>query len=82
MPDESRAGVSVHGIWKWGTTALFEKIIVDLYAGSYLCQTFAKALTTAEKEKKYKYLQPCLEHRHYFNPMVYSADGITWSRGL
>ena len=29
-----------------------------------------------EKEEKDKYLQPCLECRHYLIPMVYSVDGI------
>ena len=24
VPDESRADVSVHGVWKWGTSALFD----------------------------------------------------------
>ena len=74
--DESRADVSVHGFWKWGTAALFDMQIVNLYAVSYLRQTSAKALETAEKEKKYKYLQPCLGRRRSFTPMVYSADGI------
>ena len=30
----------------------------------------------AERKKREKYLQPCLESRRYFTPMVYSADGI------
>ena len=76
VPDESRADVSVHGFCKWGTTALFDMRIVNLYVGSYLRQTSAKALETAEKEKIYKYLQPCLERRRSFTPMVYSIDGI------
>ena len=37
---------------------------------------YAKALSTAEKEKKDKYLQTCLECWSYFTPMVYSVDGI------
>ena len=48
--------------------------IVNLDAGSYLCQTSVKALSAAEKEKKYKYIHTCLEHRHNFTPMVYSVD--------
>ena len=51
--------------------------IFNLDAGSYLHQTSAKALATAEKGEKYKYLQPCLERRRSFTPMVHSADGIT-----
>ena len=76
VPDESWADVSVHGFWKWGTTALLDMKIVSLYAGSYLRQTSTKSLETAEKEKKYKYFQPCLGRRRSFTPVVYSTDGI------
>ena len=76
MPDESRSGVSVHFFWKWGISALFGMYIVNLDAGSCLCQTSAKSLATAKKEKKYKYLQTCLKRRPDFTPMVYSADTI------
>ena len=61
MTDESWADVSIHGFWKWGTTALFEIRIVNLDVSFYLYQTSVKALSTAEKEKKDKYLYPCLE---------------------
>ena len=47
--DESRADVSANVLWKWYTTALFDMRIVNLDTGSYLCQTSAKALETAEK---------------------------------
>ena len=76
VPEESRADVSVHGCWKWGTTAIFDMKIVNLDAGSYLSQTSANALATEEKDKKDKYLQPCLERRCSFTTMVYSVDGI------
>ena len=76
MPDESHADVSIHGFWKWGATALFDMIIVNLDSGSYLHQTSEKALAMSEKEKKEKYLQPCLGRRHSFTHMVYSVDGI------
>ena len=35
-----------------------------------------KALSNAEKDKKEKYLQDCLEHRCTFTPMFYSEDVI------
>ena len=60
-----------------GTPLLFFGMqIVNLDAGSYLRSTSAKALATAEKEKKDKYLQTCLKRRHTFNTMMYSTDGI------
>ena len=76
MPDESRLDVSVYAFWKWVTTALFDVQIVNLDVGFYLHHTSAKALAMAEKEKKDKHLQPCLERRRSFNPIVYSTYGI------
>ena len=58
VPDESQADVSVHGLWNLGTPTLFDICTVNLYAGSYLRQTSAKALATAENKKKDQYLQP------------------------
>ena len=55
VTDESQADVSIHGFWKWGTSALFCMHIFNLDAGSYLRQTFVKDLETAEKEKKDEY---------------------------
>ena len=54
VPDKSRADASIHGLWKWGTTDLFDMRIVNLDVGSYLRQTSAKALAMAEKDKKDK----------------------------
>ena len=39
---ESRADVSVHSFWKRGTTAMFDIIIVNIDAGSYLRMTAIK----------------------------------------
>ena len=82
VPAESRAGVSAHGFWKRGTTTMFDIIIVNLDASSYLCMTPEKALAKLEKEKKDLYLQACLERRRTFIPMVYSADGIPGAESL
>ena len=41
-----------------------------------------KAFAKAKKEKKYLYLQACLELRSTFTPMVYSADGIPGAEAL
>ena len=52
MPDELLADVSVHVLWKWGNSALFDMQVVNLDAGSYLRQTSTKDIETEEKEKK------------------------------
>ena len=35
-----------------------------------------KVLEAHEKEKKRKYLEPCLKQRRHFTPFVVSADGL------
>ena len=49
---------------------MFDIIIVNLDAGTYLRMTPEKALAKAEKENKDLYLQDCLERRRNFTPMV------------
>ena len=46
-----RADVSAHGFWKRGTTAMFDIIIVNINAGSYLRMTPEKDLALEEKKK-------------------------------
>ena len=55
---------------------MFDTIIVNLNAGSYLCMKPQKDLAKADKDKKGKYLQAFLERRCSFNPMVYYVDRI------
>ena len=49
---------------------MFDIIIVNLDAGSYLRMTPEKALAKVEKEKKDFYLQAFLERRRTFTPMI------------
>ena len=51
-------------------------VIVNLYAGSYLCMMPEEAIAKAEREKKDKYPQACLECRRHLTPFFFSADGI------
>ena len=82
VPAESRADVTAHSLWKRGTTTMFDIIIVNLDASSYLCMTPEKALAKLEKEKKGLYVQACLERRRTFTPMVYSTDGTPGAEAL
>ena len=76
MHDKSQADVTIRGFWNWGTSALFDMQNFNLDAVSYLLQMSVKYLETADKEKKDKYPQPCLERRHTFTPMLYSSNRI------
>ena len=82
VPAESRADVSAHGFWKFGTTAMFDIRIFNLDPGSYLCMTPEKSLAKAEKENKDLYLQVCLERRRTFTPMVYFVERIPGAEAL
>ena len=61
---------------------MFDILIANLNAGSYLRMTPEKALAKAEKEENGFYLQAFLERRRTFTPMVYSAEGIPGSEAL
>ena len=76
VPSKNRADVAVHGFYKPGFTALFDTRICCLDAETYRKRDWRKVLAGAEKSKKDKHLQPCLDRRRHFTPMVYSADGI------
>ena len=49
--EETRTGDGAHGLWRLGTTAIFDICIVNLDAGSYLRMTTEKALEKSEKDK-------------------------------
>ena len=61
---------------------MFNIRIVNLNAGSYLPMKPEKALAKADKEKKYLYLQACLERRRTITQMVYSVDGIPGAKAF
>ena len=61
---------------------MFNMIIINLDADSYLRMTPEKALANIEKEKKGLYLEACLERKKTFTPMVYSTDGIPRAEAL
>ena len=61
---------------------MFDILIVNLDAGSYLTMTPGKAPAKSDKEKKDFYLQACLEHRRTSIPIVYSLDGIPRAEAL
>jgi hypothetical protein len=65
-----RGDVGVHGFWCRGHTAIFDIHITDMDAASYLSSSTSKILVTQKKAKKPKYLQPCLQRRRHFTPLV------------
>ena len=50
--------------------------ISDTDARSYADKTSKRVLEDHAKRKKSKYLQPCLDRRQSFAPLIYSVDGM------
>jgi hypothetical protein len=73
---ELRGDVAAHGFWRRGTTAIFDIRITDTNAPTYRGQDPHKVLAKQEKEKKAKYVGPCLAGRRTFTPLVFSVDGL------
>ena len=48
-----------------------EMHIINLDVVSYLSIFPEEALAKADKDKKYKHLQPCLDCRSHFTPLVF-----------
>ena len=76
MQAELQGDVSAHGFWRRGTTAIFDIRVTDTDAPSNRGQDPEKVLLRHEKEKKKKYLEPCLARRRHFTPLVFSVDGM------
>ena len=54
LTEDSREDVSSHGLWKQGTTTIFDIQNFNLDSGFYLCMTIKKEPENLEKEKKDK----------------------------
>ena len=70
------ADLFVCGAWEPQTEALFDIRVVDNDARSYRAHTPHDVLSTAEGEKKRKYLQACQDWRAMFTPLCVSVDGM------
>ena len=76
LGNKARGDVLIHGLWERGSGCVLDIHITDTDAPSYKNHTPTKVLERAAKAKKAKYLQPCLDRRRIFMPLVYSVDGI------
>ena len=71
-----RGDISVHGFWKRGSSCIFDVRVTDTDQPSQRGTPPTKVLEKHEREKKAKYLAPCLERQHSFTPLVFSVDGL------
>ena len=73
---EARGDVAVFNFWQRGTTAIFDVHVTDTNSPSYKAHNPLTILARQEKAKKDKYVQPCIERRRQFTPLVFSVDGL------
>jgi hypothetical protein len=76
LPPDLCGNVAAHGFWKRGTMAIFDIRVTHTDAPSARGLDPAKILKRHEKEKRDKYLEPCLARRRHFTPLVFSVDGL------
>jgi hypothetical protein len=74
--DDDRGDLLVRGFWTRGTDVIVDVRVTDTDVATYRSLPPAKVLEKQEREKKKKYLEPCLQARRHFTPFVVSADGL------
>jgi hypothetical protein len=74
--DGDRGDILIRGLFERGKETIIDVRVTDTDAASYRNKDPDKVLATQEKEKKRKYLQPCLDQRRSFVPFVVSTDGM------
>ena len=73
---QDRGDIGIRGFWAKQMDSIIDIRITYPEANSNRNSTVEKILEKQEKEKKKKYLQPCLERRRHFTPFVTTTDGL------
>jgi len=73
---DDRGDLLIRGLWSRGTDCILDVRITDTDAKTYQSKDPLKVLASHEKNKKKKYLAPCLAQPRHFTPFVVSADGL------
>ena len=73
---DERGDLLIRSLWANSTDCIIDVRITDTDAPSHRNKGPTKVLEQQEREKKRKYLQPCLDQRRHFTPFVVSTDGL------
>ena len=76
VSSEDRGDILVRNFWDKQHDLIVDVRVTDTDAPSYRKRDPMKILESQEKEKKKKYLEPCLNQRRSFTPFVVSSDGL------
>ena len=73
---DERGDLLIRSLWSNSTDCIIDVRITDTDQKTYKDKDPLKVLEQHEREKKRKYLQPCLDQRRNFTPFVVSTDGL------
>jgi hypothetical protein len=74
--NDDRGDILVCDFWVRMTDCIINVCVTNTDAKSQ-CQTYPdKVLAQHEREKKCKYLEPCLKQWRHFTPFMVSTDGL------
>ena len=73
---QDRGDIGIRGFWAKQFDCIVDIRITYPESNSYRNSTLEKLLEKQEKEKKKKYLLPCLERRRHFTPFIATTDGV------
>ena len=76
-----RGDLLIRGAWAPGTDLIIDTRVVDTDSKSYITRDPSQVLKQHEREKKNKYLKPCIDQRRHFTPFVVSTDGLIATEG-
>ncbi len=79
--DGDRGDILLRGMWKNQHETIIDIRVTDTDANAHKHQHPYAVLKKQEKEKRTKYLQPCLDQRRSFIPFVVSTDGLIGREG-
>lgn len=71
-----RGDLLISSLWVPQTDCVVDVKVTDSDTRAHRALSPIKVLAKQEKEKKYKYLQICLDQRLHFSPFVVSVDGM------
>jgi hypothetical protein len=74
--DGDRGDILFRGLWKNQHETIVDIRVTDTDSNAYKHLNPHDVLQKQEKEKRAKYLRPCLEQRRSFVPFVVSTDGL------
>ena len=73
---EQKVDLLIRDLWQQGTGSVHDMRVVNTDALSYVCRSPEKCHHGAERGKKKKYLEACLQQRRHFSPFLASVYGL------